>query len=118
MKNVQVIDCARNCTFSIFQATDEEFLLVFPEAGQDIQYAEDLGEIPHQEEIFRALYAVWERPIRKQDVHGIHGALSYELEHYKRWYPEKREDAVVEWAINGAQRKLFGSKPASSRRSD
>ncbi len=42
MKNIQIIDGARNCTFSIFQATDEEFLLVFPEPGQDIQYAEDL----------------------------------------------------------------------------
>lgn len=42
MKNVQVIDGAQNCTFSIFQATDEEFSLVFPEPGQDIEYAEDL----------------------------------------------------------------------------
>jgi hypothetical protein len=36
MKNIQVIDGALNSTFSIFQATDEEFALLFPEAGQDI----------------------------------------------------------------------------------
>jgi hypothetical protein len=110
MKNIQVIDGAQNCTFSIFQATDEEFLLIFPEPGQDIQYAEDLGKLPHQEEIFRALYAIWERPIRKQDVYGIHGTLFYELERYKQWYPEKREDAVTPSAINAAQRKLFSRR--------
>jgi|GEM_PF-2911166 len=30
MKNIQVIDGAQNCTFSIFQATREEFSLLFP----------------------------------------------------------------------------------------
>jgi hypothetical protein len=44
MKNIQVIDGALNCTFSIFQATDEEFLLLFPDPRQDIQYAEDLPD--------------------------------------------------------------------------
>jgi hypothetical protein len=111
MKNIQIIDGAVDCTFSIFQATDEEFLMVFPGAEQDLEYAEDIAARPNCEEVFKALLAVWERPIRKQDAHGIHGTLFYQLERYKEWYPEKREDAVVEWAINGAQRKLFGSKP-------
>jgi hypothetical protein len=39
MKNIQVIDGALNCTFSIFEATDEELALLFPEAGQEIQFA-------------------------------------------------------------------------------
>jgi hypothetical protein len=34
MKNIQVIDGALNCTFSIFEATDEEFALLFPEPGR------------------------------------------------------------------------------------
>ena len=34
MKNIQVIDCALNCTFSIFQATDEEFALFFQRSGR------------------------------------------------------------------------------------
>ena len=42
MKNIQIIDGALNCTFSLFQATDEEFQLLFPGELQDIQYAEDL----------------------------------------------------------------------------
>lgn len=51
MKNIQVIDGALNCTFSIFQAFDEEFALLFPEAGQEIQYAEDLLELPHRKQV-------------------------------------------------------------------
>jgi len=30
MKNIQVIDRADNCTYSIFGATDEEFESIFP----------------------------------------------------------------------------------------
>ena len=110
MKNIQVIDGARNCTFSIFQSTDEEFSLIFPDPAQDMEYAEDIEARPNSEEVFNALATVWERPVRKRDAHGIHGTLLYQLERYKEWYPEKREDAVVEWAINDAQRKLFSSK--------
>jgi hypothetical protein len=109
MKNIQIIDGASNCTFSLFQATDEEFALLFPEPRQDIQYAEDLTHLPEQAEIDAALNRIWERPIRKQHARGIHGTLFYQLERYKGWYREKREDAVDPSAINQAQRRLFGT---------
>ncbi len=108
MKNIQVIYGAPNCTFSIFQATEEEFALLFPEARQDIQYAEDLALLPYQEGVGAALTRIWERPIRKQDALGIHGTLFYQLGRYKAWYREKREDAVESSAVNKAQRRLFG----------
>jgi hypothetical protein len=85
VKNIQVIDGAANCTFSLFQATDEEFELLFPEPRQDIQYAEDLVGLPRQDEIASALQRIWQRPLR-----------------------EKREEAVDRSAINPAQRRLFG----------
>jgi hypothetical protein len=107
MKNIQIIDAGSNCTFSLFQATDEEFAMLFPEPRQDIQYSEDLAH--EQAEIAAALSRIWERPIRKQDAHGIHGTLFYQLERYKAWYREKREDAVDPRAINQAQRRLFGT---------
>jgi catechol 2,3-dioxygenase-like lactoylglutathione lyase family enzyme len=112
MKNIQVIDGALNCTFSLFQATDEEFALIFPEPRQDIQYAEDLAKLPEQEAINLALGRIWERPIRKQDAQGIHGTLFYQLERYKAWYRAKREGAIDAAAINPAQRRLFGSSPS------
>jgi hypothetical protein len=55
MKNIQVIDGALNCTFSIFQATEEAFALLFLNLRQDIQYDEDLALLPRQEEVEAAL---------------------------------------------------------------
>jgi hypothetical protein len=114
MKNIHIIDGALNCTFSLFQVTDEEFALLFPEPQQVIQYAEDLGSLVHQQEIDAALEQIWQRPIRKQDAYGIHGTLFYELERYKKWYREKREDAVNPLAINQAQRNLFKTPKSTS----
>jgi hypothetical protein len=108
MKNIQVIDGALNSTFSIFQATDEEFALLFPEAGQDIQYAEDLPHLADQPAVEAALSRIWQRPIRKRDAMGIHGTLFYELQRYKKWCPEKREDSVDASAINAAQENCSG----------
>nr|WP_294812890.1 hypothetical protein [uncultured Sphingomonas sp.] len=43
MKNIQIIDGAVNATFSVFQATDEEFAAIFPD-GCDIELVEGLIE--------------------------------------------------------------------------
>jgi hypothetical protein len=107
MKNILVIDGALNCTFSVFQATDDEFALLFPEPGQDMEYSEDLIARPDREAVGAALSKVWQRPIRRRDADGIHGTLLYELQRYKTWYREKREDAVEPSSINAAQRRLF-----------
>ncbi len=69
-----------------------------------------LETLPRQELVWAALDRIWERPIRKRDANGIHGTIFYQLQRYKDWYPEKREDAVDPSAINTAQRRLFGSK--------
>src|SRR5882724_1331257 len=83
MKNIQIIVRALNCTFSLFQATDEAFALLFTEPRQDIHYAEDLVHLPKQEEVNAALPGIYERPIRNPDAQGIHCTLFYELERYK-----------------------------------
>jgi hypothetical protein len=41
MKNIQAIDGANNATFSVFQATDQEFALLFPD-GTDVAFREDI----------------------------------------------------------------------------
>jgi hypothetical protein len=90
MKNIQVIDGTENCTFSIFQATDEEFLLIFPDPGQDVEFSEDLFERVGGNS--RALDDLWERPIRKVDADGIHGTLFYGFEAKRSHFPgTKRE---------------------------
>ncbi|WP_428391352.1 hypothetical protein [Lichenicoccus sp.] len=107
MKNIQVIDGAQNCVFAIFQAEDDEFALLFPEQGQDIQFAEDISDLRHAEEAVGALSRLWTRPIRKRDVQGIHGTLFCGLQRYRHTYPTKREDEVDPSAISPAQRALF-----------
>lgn len=109
MKNVQVIDSAENCTFGIFQATDGKFARLFPEEGQEVQFAEDLFEGGAREQIARVLDNLWERPVRKRDAQGIHGTLFYGLLRYKKYYRESREDGVDPTAVNAPHRRLFGT---------
>jgi len=94
-KNVQIIDGATNCTYSIYAFTDEQFALLFPEEGQDVEFIEDvMGRLsPEQQE--RAFSEAWTRPVRKPDAQGIHGTLFYELDYKKEYYPSKRESDVA-----------------------
>jgi hypothetical protein len=82
-KNVQIIDGATNCTYSIYAFTDEQFALPFREEGQDVEFTEDVtGRLsPEQQE--RAFSGAWTRPVRKPDTQGIHGTLFYELDYKK-----------------------------------
>ena len=107
MKNIQVIDGATNATFSIFQATDDEFALIFPD-GRDIDTIEDVIERLGEAKANEAVAPMWERPILKRDANGIHGTLLYDAEERRRHLPLSRRE--VDWkdsAINEAQRKLF-----------
>lgn len=107
MKNIQIIDGGLNATFSVFQATDDEFVSIFPN-GQDMEFVEDflarLGEGAAEV----VLSAIWERPILKRDAKGIDGTLFYgggeRREHVP---PTKREVDWSEQSINEAQRRLF-----------
>jgi hypothetical protein len=108
LRNIQIVDGADNATFSVFQATDDEFNQIFPTIGQDMEISEDFvqraGEA-HANQIFNA---IWERPILKCDVNGIHGTLYFDYQSRRRSIPtSKREVDLNERSINNAQRKLF-----------
>ncbi len=107
MRNIQVIDGANNATFSVFQATEEEFRSIFPD-GQDIELVEDFIERIGDADASVILAAIWERPILKRDAMGIHGTLFYDNERRREHLPpSKREVDWDERAINQAQRELF-----------
>jgi hypothetical protein len=94
-KNIQVIDGALNCTYSIFAASQEDFKKIFPEERQDIEFVNDFTErvgTNHASEILKRL---WLTPVNKKTVSGIHGTLFYELDFKKRFYPTKKEDEMV-----------------------
>jgi hypothetical protein len=107
MKNIQVIDGAANATFSIFQATDEEFALIFPD-DWDIEIADELVERIGEDEVERVLSPIWERPILKREANGIHGTLFYDASDRREFLPKSKRE--VDWDdrfVNEAQRALF-----------
>lgn len=107
MKNIQIIDGANNATFSIFQATDDEFAAIFPN-DQDIELSEDFHARVGGERARAILTPIWARPILKPNANGIHGTLYYDWERKRHHLPaSKREIDWDDHAINDAQRRLF-----------
>lgn len=105
MRNVQIIDGANNATYSLFQATDEEFAAVFPD-GRDMELIEDLIVRLGSDEASRVLAPLWERPILKCEAVGLHGTLFYNNE-LRQIPSSKREIDWDDGSINPAQRELF-----------
>ena len=91
MKNIQVIDGAVNCVYDIFQATDEEFDVIFP-GGEDVAFIDEVYARGSEELLDRCFKAIWERRIPKAESRGIHGLLFYELEAKKAYYPTRRDE--------------------------
>lgn len=110
MKNIQIIDTARNATFSLFQATESEYDSIFPNE-RDMAVIEDVIERLGEAEAGRILSPLWSRPILKSDAHGIHGTLFYGYRDRRDIFPDTMRE--IDWnesAINHAQRELFRSK--------
>ena len=107
MKNIQIIDGAANATFSVFQATDEEFAAIFPD-GHDMETVEDLRDRLGEEAASSVLTPLWGRPILKRDALGIHGTLFYDNRDRRDPIPPSKRE--VDWqsgSVNQAQRDLF-----------
>jgi hypothetical protein len=108
LKNIQIIDGADNATFSIFQATDEEFAVIFPGEAQDIEFPEDLIDRLGEGAAAELLKGIWNRPILKRDAMGIHGTLYYDFKDKRHFLAStKREIDSDPLSINAAQRELF-----------
>jgi len=95
MKNIQVIDGARNCRYPIYSATDDEFAIIFPGEGQDIEFIEDAICRVEKVKLEGIMRRIWSREIEKPQVLGIHGTLFYELDFKKVFYPTKKEAEMV-----------------------
>jgi len=94
MKNIQAIDGANNATFSVFQATDEEFALLFPD-GTDIAFREDVEARLTEQQINQVFNALWARPVDKKTMQGIHGTYFVDLDHRKVFFPTGKEAEVL-----------------------
>jgi len=95
MRNIQVIDGANNCTYSIFQVSDEIFKIVFPKEGQDIEFNTDLSARLSEDDRELLNQELWKSLLDKVNAMGIHGTLFYDLDSKKKYYPEKRDSEMV-----------------------
>jgi len=91
MKNIQVIDGAENCAYDIFSISEDDFLILFPQKGQNIEFAEEVFERLGELEATMLFARLWERPCPKQAVSGIHGTLFFQQDCKKPFYPSKQE---------------------------
>ena len=94
MKNIQVIDGARNSVYDIFSATEDEFSLIFP-AGEDVAFIDEVMARGPTDALNAAFDNIWKRRTAKKDAMGIHGLLFYELEHKKLYYPTRRDEDAI-----------------------
>lgn len=110
MKTIQIIDAAQNATFSLFEATEEEFAVIFPD-GRDMELIEDFVERVGEGRAGAVLGPLWERPILKRDAKGIDGTLFYDWGARRAHLPATKRE--VDWddrSLNEAQRRLFRSR--------
>ena len=94
MKNIQIIDGAVNAVYDIFEATDDEFALMFP-AGTDIAFIDEIYAREDERELDTAFKELWTRRTRKCDAMGIHGVIFYELPEKKAFYPGRRDELAL-----------------------
>ncbi|MGM0601251.1 MAG: hypothetical protein ACQETH_15685 [Candidatus Rifleibacteriota bacterium] len=93
-KNIQIIDAAKNCTYSIFSIAAEDFVLIFPN-NQDIEFIDDFINRISEPIAQEVLNKLWTKPVDKKSVKGIHGTLFFGLDFKKIYYPTKKEDEMV-----------------------
>lgn len=94
MKNVLVVDGAKNCVYDIFQFTEEQFSIVFP-GDTDIAFIDDVESNNDSETFKQAFDGVWDRWLAKASVNGIHGTLFYELGYKKAYYPTRKDNEAI-----------------------
>jgi putative RNase toxin 37 of polymorphic toxin system len=99
MKNIQIIDGAVNCTYSLFAAPDKGFNAIFPK-GTDIEFIEDVIDRLGEAHVAAITEKMWKRPVKKPVAKGIHGTLFYQLLNKKRFYPTKKESEMDQLGVN------------------
>jgi len=94
MKNVQVIDGARNCTYDVYAVTDKEYEILFTN-GTDIEFISDFVERVGKNTGTAVTNSMWKRRKNRKSIHGIHGTLFYELDFKKAFYPTRKEKEMA-----------------------
>lgn len=117
VKNIQIIDGANNCTYSIYAVPDMTFDLLFPQEGQDIEFIKDFIARLGSARAGELLAPIWEHRVDKRGVAGIHGTLFFDLSHKREFCPNKRETDFDDPTIQRSRLIAGRLSSARSRRS-
>jgi hypothetical protein len=69
MKNIKIIDDADNCTYSIYEISDEQFSVIFPNEA-DVEFVEDLEHRLGREEFEKISCHYMGKSCRKEKCCG------------------------------------------------
>lgn len=90
-KNLMIIDGAVNCTFDVFNITDEQFKFIFPAEGQELECIDALVDKHGDDRIDEVFKGIFEYcHMNKGWIEGIHGTLFYEYPKRRALYPSLR----------------------------
>jgi hypothetical protein len=92
MKNIQIIDSAENSVYDIFQATEDEFAVIFPD-GTDVAFSDEL--LGDEQSLIALFTEIWKRRIPKKEAQGIHGIIFYGLSQKKQYYPTRKDEEAI-----------------------
>ena len=95
MKNILIIDGADNCAYDVYTISDEDFFIIFPGEGQDVEFNSDLESRLGEEGIIELHKRLWSKPVNKKEIVGLHGTIFYGLDNKKKYYPSKKESEMV-----------------------
>jgi hypothetical protein len=93
-KNIQVVDGALNCVYDVFAASEDDYLLLFPN-DSDIAFVEDFEVRPDIASVTEALKRLWAHRVPKAHANGIHGTLFYGLSEKRQFYPTRRDEEAM-----------------------
>ena len=105
MKNIQLIDGAVNCSYSIYAIPDKAFRQLFPSPGQDIEFIEDVVARLGKRKVGALMKYTYNSHLSKSEVCGIHGTLFFEMSNRKAFYPNKRDSDIHDREI---QKRIRG----------
>lgn len=95
MKNIQVIDGAANSIFEIYQVPNDLFDILFPNST-DIAFVDEIDKDDETREGKRFWNMVYQHPVNKKRVAGIHGTLHLTASLVdKEYFPTRKEDEVI-----------------------
>jgi hypothetical protein len=94
MKNIQIIDGAVNSVYDIFQVTEDEFAVLFPD-GTDVAFSDEIFARGDEMGLIALFAEIWNRRIPKKAANGIHGIIFYGLPEKKQYYPTRKDEEAI-----------------------